>query len=174
MDDRKLMNASQLNVVIETAEFAKEFNYFITVQLDGESERRRTDISERVSCPIFLANSFFLPLPNSRIELNMRIVFHVYVVTVKEGEPKERGQARLLGQCVLELGPLAPVLSDIRGAGTKQNLKFVRDHEGQVVTVGRFLVSLKLIPQQNVPIEIVGNMDIFHPLPAVDRYKSFL
>ena len=174
MDDRRTINTSQLNVILETAEFAKEFYYFITVNLDGESEKRRTDISERVNSPVFLAKTFFLPLPNNRIELNMRLIFQVFVVTVKEGEVKEKGQARLLGDCTLELGPLAPVLTDIRGAGTRQHLKFTRNHEGQVVTVGRFLVTLRLIPQQSVPIETVGNMDIFHPLPAVDPFKEFL
>jgi hypothetical protein len=28
-----------LEIIIETAEFAKEFNYFITVQLDGDGEK---------------------------------------------------------------------------------------------------------------------------------------
>lgn len=173
MDDFKLIKASQLNVIIETAEFAKDFHYFITVQLEGESEKRRTDISERLSNPQFLAKTFFLPLPNSRIELSMRMIFQVYVVTVREGEPKEKGQARLLGDCVLELGPLAPVLTDIRGAGTRQHLKFIREHEGQPVTVGRFLVTLRVIPEQAVPIES-ENLEIFHPLPVIDPYKEFV
>ena len=174
MDDRRFNSSSQLNVVLETAEFAKEFHYFITVHLDGESEKRRTDISERLSNPLFLAKSFFLPLPNNRIDLNMRLIFQVYVVTVREGEPKEKGQARLLGDSVLELGPLAPVLTDIRGAGTRQHLKFVREHEGQIVTVGRYLVTLRLVPIQNMPIESMGEVDIFHPLPAVDPFQEFL
>lgn len=173
MDERNL-NKSQLSVVIETAEFAKEFYYFITVHLDGESEKRRTDISERLSNPVFLAKTFLLTLPSNRIELNMRLIFQVYVVTVREGEPKEKGQARLLGDCVLELAPLAPVLTDVKGAGTRQHLKFIREHEGQVVTIGRFLVTLRMIPLQDVPIQVVGDMDIFHPLPAVDPFRPFL
>lgn len=168
------ISAAQLNVVLDTAEFAKEFHYFITVHLDGESEKRRTDISERLCNPLFLAKSFFLPLPNSRVDLNMRLIFQVYVVTVRDGEPKEKGQARLLGDSILELGPLAPALTDVRGAGTRQHLKFTREHEGQIVTVGRFLITLKLVPTQNEPIESQGLVDIFHPLPVVNPFTEFL
>ena len=42
-----------LQVIIENVEFAKKFHYFITVEIEGDNVRRRTDISERVSFPIF-------------------------------------------------------------------------------------------------------------------------
>ena len=39
-------NKTTLEIVIDNAEFAKEFNYFLTIQLDSNSEKRRTDVSE--------------------------------------------------------------------------------------------------------------------------------
>ena len=32
-------NKPTLEIIIESAEFSKDFNYFITVQLDGEGEK---------------------------------------------------------------------------------------------------------------------------------------
>jgi len=173
MDDRKLVGASQLNVIIETTEFAKDYHYFITVQLEGEPDKRRTDISERVNNPQFLAKTFFLPLPTSKIELNMRLIFQAFVVTVRENEPKERGQARLLGECALDLSPLVPALTDVRGGGSKQHLRFLRTLDNQSTTVGRFLVSLRVIPAQAMPVE-AEPLDIFHALPVVDEFKQFM
>ena len=37
-----------LQVTLENFQFAKEFNYFVTLQLDGDGEKRRTDISAAV------------------------------------------------------------------------------------------------------------------------------
>ena len=51
-----------LQVSIENVSFSKEFNYFLTIQLDGDGEKRRTDISATVSNPIFSANTFYLPI----------------------------------------------------------------------------------------------------------------
>ena len=51
-----------LQVSIENVSFSKEFNYFLTLQLDGDGEKRRTDISATVSNPIFSANTFYLPI----------------------------------------------------------------------------------------------------------------
>jgi len=51
-----------LQVTIESAEFTKEFHYFLTVQLDGEGEKRRTDVSACVTNPVFSANTFYLPI----------------------------------------------------------------------------------------------------------------
>lgn len=174
MDDRKLVSPTQLAVTIEGAEFAKDFNYFVTVQLDGQTEKRRTDVSARVKNPVFTANMFFLPLPSNRIELNQRLLFAVFVVTEREGD-LGRGQARLLGECVLELGPLAAALTDVRGAGIRQHLRFIRTQEGKQVTVGRFLVQLKLIPQGEMPeIDPRAEDLLYHPLPVPDPGAEFV
>jgi len=49
-------------VTLENFQFAKEFNYFVTLQLDGDGEKRRTDISAAVQNPIFSANTFYMPI----------------------------------------------------------------------------------------------------------------
>lgn len=51
-----------LQVQIENVAFAKEFNYFLSLQVDGDGEKRRTDISATVCNPIFSANTFYLPV----------------------------------------------------------------------------------------------------------------
>ena len=58
---------------------------------------------------------------------------------------KNKGQARLLGDWVLELGPLIPSLTDIHGIGVRRALEFSRTKDGSEVTVGRFTVLLKLV-----------------------------
>ena len=56
-----------LQVTLENFSFAKEFHYFITVQLDGDGEKRRTDISAAAQNPIFSANMFYLPITELQI-----------------------------------------------------------------------------------------------------------
>jgi len=34
-----MSNKPTLEIIIESAEFSKDYNYFITVQLDGEGEK---------------------------------------------------------------------------------------------------------------------------------------
>ena len=58
-------NKRSLQVTLENVNFAKEFNYFLTLQLDGDGEKRRTDISATVNNPIFSANTFYLPIHDS-------------------------------------------------------------------------------------------------------------
>jgi hypothetical protein len=58
---------------------------------------------------------------------------------------EQKGQARLLGECVLELGPLMAALNDIYGVGVRQHLAFGRKQAEKEVTVGRFTCILKLV-----------------------------
>mmetsp|Transcript_19560 Transcript_19560/g.35844 ORF Transcript_19560/g.35844 Transcript_19560/m.35844 type:complete len:468 (-) Transcript_19560:1910-3313(-) len=175
MDSFKLVNATQIGVIIEGAEFAKEFNYFITIQLEGEGEKRRTDVSARVKNPIFTTAAFYLPLPHERIELNMKLLFGAFILSNREGTSEQgKGQARLLGECVLELGPLTPALTDVRGAGVRQHLRFTRQQDGKTVTVGRFLVNLRLVGEEVMPsIVDETNRSYIHPLPVADPQSDF-
>jgi hypothetical protein len=54
-------------VIFEDVSFAKDFNYFLTVQLNGDGEKRRTDVSSAVSNPIFSANTFYLPITDQQL-----------------------------------------------------------------------------------------------------------
>jgi hypothetical protein len=58
---------------------------------------------------------------------------------------ESKGQARMLGECVLELGPLMPTLNDIYGVGARQHLAFARKRDDKDVTVGRFTCIIKLV-----------------------------
>lgn len=58
---------------------------------------------------------------------------------------ERKGNARLLGECILDIGPLIPALSDISGVGVRQSLKFLRIKDGKELTVGRFIISLRLV-----------------------------
>lgn len=60
-------------------------------------------------------------------------------------EMESKGQARLLGDCVLEMGPLMPSLNDIYGVGVRQSLAFLRRRDDKEVVVGRFTCILKLV-----------------------------
>lgn len=144
------MEASRksLQVTLESCEFAKEFNYFITVQLGGDGEKRRTDVSAAVTNPIFSANTFYLPITAEEMVDDPRLHFACFTVTDRKenaADYEQKGQARLLGDCLLELGPLIPSLTDIHGIGVRRALEFCRTRDGSEVTVGRFTVLLKLV-----------------------------
>lgn len=62
-----------LQVTIDNCEFAKDFHYFLTLQLDGEGEKRRTDVSAAVTNPIFSANTFYLPITQETLMSNPRL-----------------------------------------------------------------------------------------------------
>jgi hypothetical protein len=69
-------------------------------------------------------------------------------VTDRQDNPREmetRGQARLLGDCVLELGTLMPAITDIYGVGVRQQLALCRRRDDKEVTVGRFTCTIKLV-----------------------------
>ena len=42
-----------LQVIIENVEFARKFHYYISVSIKGDTVRRRTDISDKQTNPIF-------------------------------------------------------------------------------------------------------------------------
>ena len=71
----------------------------MTVQLDGEGEKRRTDISAAVQNPIFSANTFYLPITELQISENPQLQFASFIVTDRSEE--STGQARLLGESVI-------------------------------------------------------------------------
>ena len=58
---------------------------------------------------------------------------------------EKKGQARLLGECIIELGPLMGQLNDIYGVGVRQTLAFGRKRDDKEITVGRFNCILKLV-----------------------------
>ncbi|EAR89988.1 C2 domain protein (macronuclear) [Tetrahymena thermophila SB210] len=176
---------SSLLVSLNNVEFQKDYHYFITCQLESEGEKRRTDISACVSNPVFTASTFVIPLRQYRIDYGERIHFAAFVVmdrTENELGIKDldnKGQARLLGECILDMGPITAALQDIGGTGVRQSLKFTRISGEKEVTVGRFIVNLKLVGEQVIPvtnqldIKPLEKEDIFHELPKSDPFFEF-
>lgn len=133
-----------LQVTLENVTFAKEFNYFLTLQMDGDGEKRRTDISSVAANPIFTANTFYLPIREEQISENPRLQFAAFIVAERSEE--SRGEARLLGESVLELGALIGQLTDVQGVGIRQNLSFFRkSRQGDDIVVGHFAATLKVV-----------------------------
>jgi hypothetical protein len=144
-----------------------------------------------VANPVFTNSVFFLKLRNYKLEINQRLFFAAFVVTdrddkdVNANNPTEsKGQARLLGDCFLDLGPMASVLTEISGAGARQTMKFTRKQGDKEVTVGRFIANLKVIGEQDLPNEerlggaqnagdAFTQGDITHALPNPTHVSDF-
>jgi hypothetical protein len=110
---------SSLVVTITNVEFVKEFHYFIGVSLDRESEKRRTEVSSAVATPIFKTNTFTIPLGGFAIQYHEFLLFSAFIVADRENEGQGTGQARLLGECKVELGPHSTHLTDISNFGAR-------------------------------------------------------
>lgn len=108
--------------------------------------QRRTDVSAAVTNPIFSANTFYLPFTPMQ-QTSARLQFACFVVTNQSQDEADasNGQARLLGDCVLELGPIMPSINDQYGVGVRQHLAFARRRDEKDITVGRFTCIIKLV-----------------------------
>jgi hypothetical protein len=187
----KIINA--LVVTITSCEFSKDYNYFIALQLGKNGDKKRTEVSQEVRNPAFRTNSFTLPLENHRIEHYQEIYFSSFIVLNVEEYSREHadqehaGEARLLGECVLNLIPLKSQIYDPVGQGVKQALKFTRKSEKGEITVGRFVVNIKYVGKSIEPPKeesvVVSQMvpepveeknpnmsEIVRPLPKNDGY----
>lgn len=56
------ISKKSLQVTINNAEFAMPYFFMISCEIEGETIKRRSDISNQVASPIFVQNKFFLPL----------------------------------------------------------------------------------------------------------------
>ncbi|KRX05194.1 C2 domain [Pseudocohnilembus persalinus] len=179
-----LQQQTQLLVSLHNVEFAKEFNYFITVQLESEGEKRRTDISACVSNPVFTASVFVIPFNGFQFQKSEKLHFAAFVVTDREAGkdvPKDlesQGQAKLLGECTLDVSEFKEVLEDMHSTGVRRQLKFSRITGDREVGVGRFIANLKLLQEQIIPVEEhdfkpLEKDEIFHELPKPDPFYDF-
>jgi len=81
-------------------------------------------------------------------------------------ELESKGQARLLGDCVLEMGPLMPSINDIYGIGVRQQLAFARRRDDKEVAVGRFTCSLKIVGDYMTKYEYFDGKNLTGPKKA--------
>lgn len=158
-----------MQVTINATEFAKEFHYFLTCQLDGESEKRRTDVSACVTNPVFSANQFYLPISTEQILGNPRLHFAAFIVTDRRenaADYENKGKANLLGDCTLEIGPILPQLTDVHGLGIRKLLAFGRKKDGVEQTVGRFSITLKIVGDYMSKYESLDGQKLTGPKKA--------
>lgn len=95
-----------------------------------------------------------------------------------EADLDSKGQAKLLGECSFELDSILASLIESEGVGVKKPLKLTRSQGGNIVTVGRFLATFKVVGDYN-PEELPQSsdikksqlksmMDLTHELPPID------
>lgn len=171
-------NKTTLEIIIDNAEFAKEFSYFITVQLDGYDDKRRTSVSAPNKKPTFAENKFYLPLKDYDLMINNRLILTAFVVVDRpENADKEGiGQAKQLGENILDLGPLTPSLTNINNVPVKQRIDLVRRQGDSNAVVGRLNITLKLLAEAIVPDDMLEEAmnDGTHLLPELDYTKNFV
>ena len=70
-----------LQVIIENCEFAKHFHYFLTLELEGDNVKRRTDISAQVTNPVFSTNKFYVLINEAQLTKGASIIIRTFVIT---------------------------------------------------------------------------------------------
>lgn len=183
MKNPNIENKTTLEITIDKLVCRIEQSYFITIQLDGDGEKKRTDISAKASSPEFKENKFYLELKNYNLMINQRLIFALFIVVDSPGsnkgekEEESRGVAKLLGECILDLSPLTKDLNDVYEVPVKKSLEFVRKQGDVDGVVGRFNITLKLLAEQLEPNnEDVqsGINDGVQLLPEMDVVRKFV
>jgi hypothetical protein len=167
-------NKTTLEVAIEGAEFAKEFNYFITIQMDGDSEKRRTDVSEPSRNPTFSNSKFYIPLEAYDLVIRQRIHFGAFIV-LDRAEDVGEGSAKLLGETILDLSTLTERLTNLNNMAIKQKVDVVRRQGDNNAVVGRLNLSLKLLADTIIPDDGFKQVVNDHAslLPEFDVTENF-
>ena len=113
-----------IEIIIKDAEFKKPFNYFIVVQLDGNEEKRRTRVSKKTNTPSFEEDKFYLPLQKYDLIIHQTLIISAFnVVDSSENiQNNGTGQAKLLGENMLELAPLTGSLTNIANTPIMQRI----------------------------------------------------
>ena len=171
-------SSKTIEIIIESGEFNKPFNYFIVVQLDGNDERRRTRVSDVTSTPSFEDNKFYLPLQEYDLLISQALTFSAFIVVDSSENINKTGtgQAKLLGENTLELAPLTGALTNIANAPIKQRVELFRKMGDKNAIVGKLTVQLKLLNEIIVPDDIQEKTpnDQTQLLPAMDFTQNFV
>ena len=136
-----------LEIIIENAEFAKEFPYFITVQLEGYDDKRRTAVSDKTKTPTFKENKFYLPLKDYDLMIQQRLIICSFLIVKNPediDENKITGQAKQLGESILDLAPLTSSLTNINQVPVRQRIDLLRRQGETNAVVGRLNITLKI------------------------------
>jgi hypothetical protein len=171
-------SSKTIEIIIESGEFNKPFNYFIVVQLDGNDEKRRTRVSDVTSTPSFEDNKFYLPLQEYDLLISQTLAFSAFIVVDSSENINQNGtgQAKLLGENNLELAPLTGALTNIANAPIKERIELYRKMGDKNAIVGKLTVQLRLLNEIVVPDDIQEKTpnDQTQLLPAMDFTQNFV
>ena len=167
-----------IEIIIKDAEFKKPFNYFIVVQLDGNDEKRRTRVSKKTNKPSFEEDKFYLPLQKYDLIIHQTLIISAFnVVDSSENiQNNGTGQAKLLGENMLELAPLTGTLTNIANTPIMQRIDLFRKKGDKNAIVGKLNVQLRLLNEIIVPEDIKEKTlnDQTQLLPEMDFTKKFI
>ena len=167
-----------IEIIIKDAEFKKPFNYFIVVQLDGNEEKRRTRVSPKTNKPSFEEDKFYLPLQKYDLIIHQTLIISAFnVVDSSENiQNNGTGQAKLLGENMLELAPLTGTLTNIANTPIMQRIDLFRKKGDKNAIVGKLNVQLRLLNEIIVPEDIKEKTlnDQTQLLPEMDFTKKFI
>lgn len=167
-----------IEIIIQKGEFQKPFNYFIVVELEGHDERRRTRVSELSAQPNFEDNKFYLPIDDFGFYIQQKLIFSAFIVVdSSENINKDgTGQAKLLGENVLDLAPLTGQLTNIANSPINQRIELYRKVSDKNAIVGKLNIQLRLLSEIIVPDDIQEKIqnDQTQLLPAMDFTKNFV
>ena len=167
-----------IEIIVESAEFSKPFNYFIVVQLDGNEEKRRTRVSAPTNKPKFDDNKFYLPLLPYDLIIHQSVIFSAFIVVDSSDNINQdgTGQAKLLGENIVELAPLTGDLTNIANSPIKQRVDLYRKMGDKNAIVGKLNIQLKLLNEIIVPEDIKEktNNDMTQLLPEMGFTKKFV
>ena len=167
-----------IEIIVESAEFSKPFNYFIVVQLDGNEEKRRTRVSAPTNKPNFEDNKFYLPLLPYDLIIHQSVIFSAFIVVDSSENINQdgTGQAKLLGENIVELAPLTGDLTNIANSPINQRVDLYRKMGDKNAVVGKLNIQLRLLNEIIVPEDIKEktNNDMTQLLPEMDFTKKFV
>jgi len=110
--------------------------------------------------------------------INQRIIFVAYVVIDRPDNSDKNGigEAKQLGESILDLSPLTSNLNNINKTGIQQRIELVRRQGEANAVVGRLNISLKLLEEAIAPEDSYNEAinDEAHLLPEMDISKNFL
>lgn len=101
-------------------EFGKAMHFFVTVELDGDIVKRRTNVSELVDKPYFENSRFFIPFDEAKLNQEPLLIFRVFVLKSRDipnDEDALFAQSSLLATSSVPIASIVPELLDIYGLG---------------------------------------------------------
>ena len=146
--------------------------------MDGNEEKRRTRVSPKTNKPSFEEDKFYLPLQKYDLIIHQTLIISAFnVVDSSENiQNNGTGQAKLLGENMLELAPLTGTLTNIANTPIMQRIDLFRKKGDKNAIVGKLNVQLRLLNEIIVPEDIKEKTlnDQTQLLPEMDFTKKFI